>query len=57
MGDNYNLALDSLYEALRTVECKDCIFDETCNMRSCSGAEGLCDIISIFKFINDKYGK
>ena len=57
MGDDFNLALDSLYKALRTVKCKDCIFDETCNMRSCSGAEGLCDIISIFKFINDKYGK
>lgn len=55
MIDNFTLALNSLYEVLKSMECKDCIFDEDCNMRRCDGAEDLCDMISTFKHLNDDY--
>ena len=55
MEDNFTLALNSLYEALKSIKCKDCVFDEDCNVRRCTGEEDLCDMISTFKHLNDEY--
>ena len=55
MEDNFTLALNSLYEALKSIKCKDCVFDEDCNVRRCTVEEDLCDMISTFKHLNDEY--
>lgn len=53
MGDNFNIALNSLWESLENLDCKDCDFQECCQNRKYSCDEVFCDVIWKMKFLND----